>query len=88
MESEPADEYILFCKKGQDASTNARDLIGLAWDARRHEKSFQELKAPPLAHFLKLLEHPKLLFAVDAREILLENKWTAFKDGDTSEEAD
>ena len=83
LENEPADEYILFCKKGQNADTDARDLIGLAWDARRHDKSFQELKTPPLAHFLKLLEHPKLLFAVDAREILREGKWAAFVNGNS-----
>ena len=75
----PPDEYILFCKNKHDETTAMRELRGLAWEPGGTDGlDLVALDYHPLAHFLSLLKHPKLLFVVDAQEMLRRGLWSAF----------
>lgn len=80
VQDDPTDEYILFCKEGDTPMTPKRELRGLAWDASRKDwQQVRDLGYHPLAHFYHLLKHPKLVFAIDAREMLKQGKWSLFE---------
>ncbi len=84
LQDDPHDEYILFCKDGDTPKTAKRDLRGLAWDASRNDwQQVRDLGYHPLAHFQRLLQHPKLVFAIDAREMLKQGKWSSFAAADS-----
>jgi len=75
------DEYILFCKESDTPKTPKRELRGLAWDASlRDWGQARDLGYHPLAHFQQLLKHPKLLFAIDARAMMLKGTWDSFEE--------
>jgi hypothetical protein len=81
IENEPKDEYILFCKPKDSADTPPHDLRGMAWDStRKNWQQVGELSYHPLEHFYALLKNPKLVFAIDAREMMIKKTWAAFEE--------
>lgn len=81
IENDPKDEYILFCKPKDSADTPPHDLRGMAWDSSRHNwQQVGELNYHPLEHFYALLENPKLVFAIDAREMMKKGTWASFEE--------
>lgn len=84
IERNAQDEYILFCKPRDTPNTPPNDLRGMAWDpTRRDWQLVGNLSYHPLEHFLELLKHPKLVFAIDAREMLIKGTWNAFEGVDS-----
>jgi hypothetical protein len=76
----PQDEYILFCKQSDSGMTQKRELRGLAWDSSRADwQHVRDLSYHAFAHFQDLLSHPKLVFAIDAREMLIQGKWDSLE---------
>lgn len=76
----PQDEYILFCKKRDTPKTLKTELKGRAWDATRKDwQLVRDLGYHSLVNFQELLNHPKLVFAIDAREMQKQGTWSAFE---------
>ncbi len=68
-------EYLLCCKNDHDETTPSINFRGSTWTrengAFQPHCGFSRFEGNPLQNFHNLLQHPNLVFAIDARRIEL-----------------